>query len=92
MENVCINERTQGKRRGTTPASSCLKFGCMNVRGWGVGKLEDVCKELNEWKFDIVGLTETHLRDRVQMEENGFVMMRNSLKDPADAVKKWTYL
>ena len=66
--NVCIGnestgERTQRKRGGTTPASRNLKFGCMNVRGWGVGKLEDVCKELNEWKFDIVGLTETQLRD-----------------------------
>ena len=52
-----------------------MKLGCMNVRGWGIGKLEDVCKELNEWNLDMVGITETHLRDAVQMEGDEYVMI-----------------
>ena len=50
-----------------------MKLGCMNVRGWGIGKFEDVCKELNEWGLDMVGITETHLR------ETGKVRRRHSL-------------
>ena len=34
-----------------------MKIAGMNVRGCGVGKIEDVCKELSEWKLDVVGLT-----------------------------------
>ena len=52
----------------------------MNVRGWGVGKFEDVCKELKEWKFDIVGLTETHLRGEVRMEGCEYVMIGKGRK------------
>ena len=47
----------------------------MNVRGWGTGKLEDLSKELEEWKMDIVGVTETHLRDNVYLEEEEYVMI-----------------
>ena len=39
----------------------------MNVNGWGVGKFEDVCEELYVCGLDIVGLTETHLRERQDM-------------------------
>ena len=46
----------------TNQASECVKIRCMNVRGWDVRKFEDVCKELSGWRFDTVGLTETHLR------------------------------
>ena len=52
-----------------------MKFGCLNVRGWGVGKFQDVCKELNEWRLDVVGITETHLRDVVRMEGDEYVML-----------------
>ena len=52
-----------------------MKFGCLNVRGWGVGKFQDVCKELNEWRLDLVGITETHLRDVVRMEGDEYVML-----------------
>ena len=47
----------------------------MNVRGWGIGKFEDVCRELNEWRMDLVGITETHLRDAVRMEGSEYVMI-----------------
>ncbi|XP_045115954.1 uncharacterized protein LOC123507257 [Portunus trituberculatus] len=47
-----------------------MRIGCVNVRGWGTGKFEDLCKELNEWSLDVVGITETHLRDVVHMEGN----------------------
>ncbi|XP_045120039.1 uncharacterized protein LOC123509656 isoform X1 [Portunus trituberculatus] len=52
----------------------------MNVRGWGVGKFEDISRELQEWKFDIVGLTETHLRGEVQMEGCEFAMIGKGRK------------
>ena len=42
-----------------------MRFGCVNVRGWGVGKLEDMSTEMYEWGMDVVALTETHLRERV---------------------------
>ena len=54
---------------------NCMKVGCVNVRGWGIGKFEDACKELNEWKLDVVGVTETHLRDEVQMDSSEYVMI-----------------
>ena len=44
-------------REETNQANKCMKIGCVNVRGWGTEKLEDVCKELNEWKLDLVGVT-----------------------------------
>ena len=52
-----------------------MKLGCMNVRGWGIGKFEDVCQELSEWNLDMVGMTETHLRDAVRMEGSEYVMV-----------------
>lgn len=42
-------------------ASECMKVGCLTVRGWVVGKCKNTGKELDEWKYDVVGLTETHL-------------------------------
>ena len=68
------------RREDTNQASVCMKIGCMNVRGWGVGKCEDVCKEVNEWNFDVIGLTETHLRNDVRMEGCDYVMMGKGRK------------
>ncbi len=62
------NAPEQG-RKDTRHSRSCMKLVCMNVRGWGIGKFENVCRELNEWSLDLVGITETHLRDVVQMEK-----------------------
>jgi len=39
-----------------------MRVGQMNVRGLGLGKYEDICKELEEQHMDVVGITETHLR------------------------------
>ena len=39
----------------------------MNVNGWGVGKFEDICEELYASGLDLVGLSETHLRERQNM-------------------------
>ena len=52
-----------------------MKFGCLNVRGWGLGKFEDIFKELSEWSFDFVGITETHLRDRFERESDEYMMI-----------------
>lgn len=42
---------------------SDVRFGCVNVRGWGVEKFEDVSKELCEWGMDVVEIRETHFRE-----------------------------
>ena len=39
----------------------------MNVRGWDVGKMEDLSREMNEWNIDVVCVTETQLRDRTEL-------------------------
>ncbi|MPC48845.1 hypothetical protein E2C01_042630 [Portunus trituberculatus] len=57
-----------------------MKIGCVNVRGWGTGKFEDVSKELEEWHFDLVGMTETHLRDDVQVDGCEYVMIGKGRK------------
>ena len=50
----------------------CKRMGC--------GKFEDECQELSKWKFNEVGLTETHLRDDVQMEGGENVMIEKGHK------------
>jgi len=39
-----------------------MRVGQINVRGLGIGKHEDICKELEEQRMDVVAITETHLR------------------------------
>ena len=41
---------------------NAMRMGQMNVRGLGLGKYEDMCKELEEQYMDVVAVTETHLR------------------------------
>lgn len=57
-----------------------MKFGCVKVRGWSIGKFEDVCKELNEWHFDIVGMTETHLKDDLNSDGSEYMMIGKGWK------------
>ena len=57
-----------------------MKFGCVNVRGWGLGKYEDVCKEFLEWKFDLIGVTETHLKGDIRIDEGEYVMIGKGRK------------
>ncbi|KAF2358273.1 hypothetical protein FHG87_010971 [Trinorchestia longiramus] len=33
-------------------SDSVVKFGCINVRGWNVGKLDDLAEELEEGRLD----------------------------------------
>lgn len=47
-------------------------LGCLNVRGWGVGKLEDMTKELREWDLHVVGVTETQLRERLEVRSGDY--------------------
>lgn len=72
MESTC--ELAQ-KYEDTTQASESMQIGCMNVRVWGTGEFEDVCKELDEWMYNVVLLTETHLRGSMTAEENEYVMI-----------------
>ena len=45
-----------------------------------MGKFEDVYKELNEWKFYLVGVTETHLKEEVRMDGSEFMMIGKGRK------------
>ena len=47
----------------------------MNVKGEGQGKCEDACRELDEWGFDVTGLTVTQLRDAVRMDDGVYMMI-----------------
>ena len=47
----------------------------MNVNGWGLGLLEDLSRELNEWELDVIGVTETQLRERVEMRNENYKMI-----------------
>lgn len=38
-----------------------MKIGHLNMGGWGMKKLDNMGIELEEWKLDQVGVTETHL-------------------------------
>ena len=46
-----------------------MRLGCVNVRGRNVGKMEDLCVEWNKWDFDVVGVSETQLREREHMRD-----------------------
>ena len=54
-----------------------MRLGCLNVDGIDVGKLEDMMNECEEWKLDIMCLTETHLREinEVNEEEHAYRMV-----------------
>ena len=44
-----------------------MRLGCLNVNGMNVGKLEDVMHECSEWNIDVMGVTETHMRDVLEV-------------------------
>ena len=52
-----------------------MRFGCLNVHGWNVGKLEDLSRELKEWEIDVVGITETQMREEVELDYNDYRMV-----------------
>ena len=60
-----------------------MKIGCINVRGWGLGKCEDVCCELNSWNMDLVGVTETHLRENVRWDNGTYEVFFKGRKKQA---------
>ena len=51
-----------------------MRLGCLNVDGIDVGKLEDMLNECEEWKLDVMCLTETHLRE-MNGEEHAYRMI-----------------
>lgn len=42
-----------------------MKNGCLIVIDWGVNKHEDLHKKLDEWKYGVIGLTETPRRQYI---------------------------
>ncbi len=51
-----------------------IKLGCINVNGFGLGKMEDMNVVMHEGKFDIVGVTETHLRENIPIIDEKYKM------------------
>ena len=49
-----------------------MRIGCLNVNGMNVGKLEDVMTECKEWKLDVLCLTETHLREELEFQDERY--------------------
>ncbi|KAG0720262.1 hypothetical protein GWK47_048876 [Chionoecetes opilio] len=50
-------------------------MGCVNVRGWNVEKMEDLSREMNEWNIDVVGVTETQMRERIELRSETYSMI-----------------
>ena len=57
-----MNQDSQGR----------IRIGCINIRGFTLGKFEDVCTELKDSDLDIIGLTETQLREVCARENESF--------------------
>ena len=51
------------------------QIGCVNVRGWKTGKFVDLTEELHAWDFDVIGITQTCLRERVSFENEEYKMI-----------------
>jgi hypothetical protein len=52
-----------------------VNIGCVNIRGWGVGKMVDICEEMENRDMDIMGLVETQLRERVKDDHAKYSML-----------------
>ena len=68
IENFRRRER-KGKDK------SILQVGCVNVRGWNLGKFNGLSEECREWDIDIIGLTETSLRGDLMTEDENFKLI-----------------
>lgn len=53
---------------------------CINRSGCCIGNFEDACIELNECRFDTVGMIETCLRDDVQKDGNKYMIGKGRKK------------
>ena len=51
---------------GNEKIEQCIS-GCFDVKGWYEGKIEDLSMKQYEWGMDIMAVTETQLRERVDM-------------------------
>ena len=76
-------DRTNARTENILPKSSNLlpnrkdhlRLACINVRGWTVGKLEDISKECSDWGIDFLGITETQLRERLAENNEEYTMI-----------------
>ncbi|KAF2348161.1 Ribonuclease H domain, partial [Trinorchestia longiramus] len=59
-------KKVNGKRLNKC-TESVVKFGCINVRGWKVGKFDDLAEEFENGRLDCLGVVETQMRDRVRL-------------------------
>ena len=50
-------------------------MGLVNVRGWNVGKMEDLSREMNAWNIDVLGVTETQMRERIELTSETYRMI-----------------
>ncbi|KAF2353052.1 Leucine-rich repeat [Trinorchestia longiramus] len=58
-----------------------VKFGCINVCGWKVGKFDDLAEEFEKGRLECVGAVETQMRDRVVSESEQELQMTLEIVD-----------
>lgn len=59
---------------------NCMNISCIHVRGQGTGKLDDRSRKMDEWNFDLVGVTETHLKEDTRVDGEVFAVTRKGRK------------
>ena len=47
----------------------------MNVRGWGVGKCDDLYEEMRTHEVTVMGVVETQMREKLKVENDEYVMI-----------------
>lgn len=78
---LCVNVCWHGlgdrktERKHNSQKNKRVMTGCLNVTGWGTGKLADACKDLKDCYFDLVSTSEyRHLRDNVWRDGSEYTM------------------
>lgn len=69
-----------------TRIEAAIKIRCMSVRGWGIRKVECVCKELKEWNLDIVMISEALEH---ALSDCGEFMVSRKGRKKEEKLKEW---
>ena len=53
----------------TPESNEGIRIGSLNIYGINVGNFEDLVNECVEWKLDIIGVSETHMRGMTELSD-----------------------
>ena len=62
----------------------------MNVRGWGVGKCDDLYEEMRTHEVTVMGVVETQMREKLKVENDEYVMI-GKLRFKASQERRWCW-